>query len=73
MKRRLNMNQVATIDTNNFSAMAQVMGMGADAAQQSSKASTLARLRIHHSPIMGQQEINGKMKNVEVILSVIHI
>ena len=61
------MNQVSTIDTNNFSAMAQAMGMNADASQQSSKASTLARLRIHHSPIMGQQEINGKMKNVEVI------
>ena len=61
------MNQVTTIDTNNFAAMAQAMGMAADAPKQSSKASTLARLRIHHTPIMGQQEINGKMKNVEVI------
>jgi hypothetical protein len=61
------MNQVTTIDTNNFSAMAQAMGMEADAPKQSSKASTLARLRIHHTPIMGQQEVNGKMKNVEVI------
>ena len=61
------MNQVSTIDTNNFSAMAQAMGMNADAPKQSAKASTLARLRIHHSPIMGQQEINGKMKNVEVV------
>ena len=43
------------------------MGMAADAPKQSNKASTLARLRIHHTPIMGQQEINGKMKNVEVI------
>ena len=61
------MNQVTTIDTNNFAAMAQAMGMEADAPKQSSKASTLARLRIHHTPIMGQQEVNGKMKNVEVI------
>ena len=61
------MNQVTTIDTNNFAAMSQAMGMAADAPKQSSKASTLARLRIHHTPIMGQQEINGKMKNVEVI------
>tara|TARA_R110002124_G_scaffold82207_1_gene215944 strand:- start:2343 stop:3236 length:894 start_codon:yes stop_codon:yes gene_type:complete len=61
------MNQVTTIDTNNFSAMAQAMGMEADAPKKSSKASTLARLRIHHTPIMGQQEVNGKMKNVEVI------
>ena len=61
------MNEVATIDTNNFSAMAKAMGMEADAPKASSKASTLARLRIHHTPIMGQQEVNGKMKNVEVI------
>ena len=61
------MNQVTTIDTNNFAAMSQAMGMAADAPKQSNKASTLARLRIHHTPIMGQQEINGKMKNVEVI------
>lgn len=61
------MNEVATIDTNNFSAMAKAMGMEADAPKTSSKASTLARLRIHHTPIMGQQEVNGKMKNVEVI------
>jgi len=61
------MNQVTTIDTNNFSAMAQAMGMEADAPKQSNKSSTLARLRIHHTPIMGQQEVNGKMKNVEVI------
>jgi hypothetical protein len=61
------MNQVATIDTNNFNAMAEAMGMQADAPKASSKSSTLPRLRIHHTPIMGQQEINGKMKNVEVI------
>jgi hypothetical protein len=61
------MNEVATIDTNNFSAMAKAMGMEADAPKSNSKSSTLARLRIHHTPIMGQQEIGGKMKNVEVI------
>jgi hypothetical protein len=61
------MNQVTTIDTNNFAAMAQAMGMNAEASKPSSKASTLARLRIHHTPIMGQQEVKGKMKNVEVI------
>lgn len=61
------MNEVATIDTNNFSAMAKAMGMEAEAPKVSSKASTLARLRIHHTPIMGQQEVNGKKMNVEVI------
>ena len=61
------MNQVTTIDTNNFAAMAQAMGMNAESSKNTSKASTLARLRIHHTPLMGQQEIKGKMKNVEVI------
>ena len=61
------MNQVTTIDTNNFAAMAQAMGMNAESTSKSSKASTLARLRIHHTPIMGQEEIKGKMKNIEVI------
>jgi len=61
------MNQVTTIDTNNFAAMAQAMGMNAETSKNTSKASTLARLRIHHTPLMGQQEVKGKMKNVEVI------
>jgi hypothetical protein len=61
------MNQVKTIDTSNFAGMAEAMGMAMDAPKNSSKSSTLARLRIHHTPIMGQQEINGKLKNVEVI------
>ena len=61
------MNQVTTIDTNNFAVMAQAMGMNAESPQNTSKASTLARLRIHHTPLMGQQEVKGKMKNVEVI------
>ena len=61
------MNTVTTVDTNNFAEMAQAMGMGADSPKTSKSASTLARLRIHHTPIMGQQEIAGKMKNVEVI------
>ena len=61
------MNQVTSIDTNSFAAMAQAMGMNAETQKNTSKASTLARLRIHHTPLMGQQEVKGKMKNVEVI------
>ena len=57
------MNQVA-INTN-FSDMAKLMGMSVD-NQQSEKASTLARLRISHSPIMGEADVNGKTKKVEV-------
>ena len=61
------MTQVTTIDTNNYNVMAQAMGMGADVSQQSSKASTLARLRINHSPIMGEQDIGGKKVKLEVV------
>ena len=60
------MSNVATIDTNNFAAMSQAMGMGSDQPKKN-EASTLARLRIQHTPLMGQQEVAGKMKNVEVI------
>ena len=60
------MNQVATIDTANYEAMAKVMGMVGE--QNSDKAkSTLARLRINHSAIMGTAEIKGKSMNLEVV------
>ena len=58
------MNQVA-INTN-FSDMAKLMGMSVD-NKQSEKASTLARLRISHAPIMGEADVNGKTKKVEVV------
>ncbi len=37
------MNQVTTIDTNNFAAMSLAMCMAADAPTSTNKASTLAR------------------------------
>ena len=52
------MNQV-TINTGNFNAMAEAMGMNVD-TQQKSQASTLARLRINHSPILGSEAIKVK-------------
>jgi hypothetical protein len=60
------MTQLTTIDTNNYAAMAKAMGI-ANEAKTSSKSSSLARMRIHHSPIMGTAEVNGKNVNVEVI------
>ena len=47
------MNQVSTINTGNFNAMAEAMGMSID-TQQKSQASTLARLRVNHSPYHGR-------------------
>ena len=58
------MNQVAT--QTNFTDMAKLMGMSAD-TEQAPKVSTLARLRISHSPIMGESEVNGKKVKMEVV------
>ena len=60
------MNQVATLDTTNYAAMAKAMGMSVDAGAKE-KSSTLARLRIHHTAIMGEEEIKGKKVKVEVV------
>ena len=59
------MTELVTINENNYAAMAKAMGIANDAPKK--KANILNRLRIWHSPIMGQAEVNGKTKNVEVI------
>ena len=59
-------NQISTIDTGNYDAMAKVMGMSGEKSSDKAK-STLARLRMNHSPIMGNAKINGKMVNVEKV------
>ena len=56
------MNQIATT---NFTDMAKLMGVNTEV--QATKASTLARLRINHSPIMGEAEVKGKKTKVEVV------
>ena len=61
------MNEITTIDTNNYAAMAKAMGIANEGTSSSKKSSTLARLRIHHTPIMGMAEVNGKKVNVEVV------
>ena len=58
------MNQVAR--QTNFTDMAKLMGMSAD-TEQAPKVSTLARLRISHTPIMGESEVNGKKVKMEVV------
>ena len=59
--------QIATINTGNYAAMAEAMGMSVDSGKQKSQASTLARLRINHSAIMGEDTINGKKVKMEVV------
>ena len=59
--------ELTTIDTNNYAAMAKAMGIANEATSERKQASTLARLRINHSPVMGEAEVNGKNVNMEVI------
>lgn len=59
------MTQITTIDTNNYATMAQVMGFANE--KSTTSGSMLPRLRIHHTPIMGTAEVNGKNVNVEVV------
>jgi hypothetical protein len=61
------MNDIVTI-TDNYAEMAKVMGIANEGGSpQRKQASTLARLRIHHTPIMGEAEVKGKSMNVEVV------
>ena len=60
------MTELTTIDPNNYGAMAKAMGI-ANEAPAKAKSSSLARLRINHSPIMGTAEVKGKSINVETV------
>lgn len=50
------MSELTTIDTNNYAAMAKAMGIANEGGSKQ-KASTLARLRIQHSPILGDDKV----------------
>jgi len=52
------MNEITTIDTNNYAAMAKAMGIANEGTSGSKKSSTLARLRIHHTQITGLDQAN---------------
>ena len=58
------MSELAVIDSNNYAAMAQMLGMAADTGENKS---SLARIKIHSQPIKGKAEVNGKMMNVDII------
>ena len=57
--------ELTTIDTNNYAAMAKAMGIANEAPAQRKQASTLARLRINHSPDMGEV-VSGGTYRLEV-------
>jgi len=57
---------ISTLNTSNFAQLAQAMGMEAD-TKTKKQTSTLARLKIDHKGVMGETEIKGKKKKVEVV------
>ena len=61
------MNEVVTISTDNYAQMAKAMGIAGATTCTIKKSNNLNRKRIWHSPVMGQAEVNGKTKNVEVV------
>ena len=61
-------NQVATLNTDNFNEMAKAMGMAADMGKETkAKQSMLPRLRIWNQAVMGDVEVKGKKKKMEVV------
>ena len=61
------MNDLININTDNYADLAKAMGIATEVSAKPKKSGNLNRLRIWHTPMMGQAEINGKMANVEVI------
>ena len=49
-------NEVTTIDTNNYAIMAKAMGMAGESSSDD-KPNTLPRFRINHSPIIGSDKV----------------
>tara|TARA_R110002020_G_scaffold380766_2_gene591943 strand:- start:3141 stop:4067 length:927 start_codon:yes stop_codon:yes gene_type:complete len=50
----------------NFEALAKASGLNMEAGNKNNN-STLSRLKISHTPIMGQTEVKGKVTRVEVV------
>ena len=50
-------NEVTTIDTNNYAVMAKAMGMSGESSSPDDKPKTLPRFRINHSPIIGSDKV----------------
>tara|TARA_E500000178_G_C16886625_1_gene691539 strand:- start:185 stop:1096 length:912 start_codon:yes stop_codon:yes gene_type:complete len=59
-KELIVMNDITTIDTNNYADMAKAMGIANEVATQKKQGIFLARLRINHSPILGSDTIKVK-------------
>ena len=61
------MNELININKDSYADLAKAMGIATEGSAKPKKSGNLNRLRIWHTPIMGQADVNGKMANVEVI------
>jgi len=59
------MSELTVINTNDYAAMAKMMGMAYDTGSESK--SSLARLRVNKKPLYGETNMNGKIVKVEVL------
>tara|TARA_B100001989_G_scaffold14978_1_gene9299 strand:- start:2497 stop:3384 length:888 start_codon:yes stop_codon:yes gene_type:complete len=50
-------NEVTTIDTNNYAVMAKAMGMSGESSSSDDKPRALPRFRINHTPIIGSDKV----------------
>ena len=53
----MNQTNLVTIDTNNYESMAKAMGIANETSSNEKKAQQLPRFRIHHTPIIGGDEV----------------
>ena len=50
-------NEITTIDTDNYAVMAKAMGMSGESSSSDDKPKTLPRFRINHTPIIGSDKV----------------
>mgnify|MGYP003637383722 FL=1 len=61
------MNEITTINEDNYASMAKAMGLPTPSVNTQKKASLLNRFRVWHNPTMGKKKLDGKEFNTEVV------
>ena len=60
-------NLITSTGSVNYGEMAKFMGVPQSSGDAEKKTSQLARVKLLHKPVMGQQEVAGKMKKMEIV------
>ena len=53
------MNELININKDSYADLAKAMGIATEGSAKPKKSGNLNRLRIWHTPIMGQADVNG--------------